>query len=250
MKRYGAALTLLLALVATLPAASQSISADSPKPVADAWMLTPTPYLAWNKDISASMRAERNQFWDEASMSRVPLTQPGSARVTGGSYDLEGDPGEISNFFSHRVVLTATFTGHQSVLSLSERSLYTEVTLRVDEVFEDRTASGHPTANRDITLIVYGGTVVLRDGQAFSIKNPMASRELFIQTDHKYLFVLGYQNSGEFYEYDDSWDITDGRARASSPRAMYFAREGHSAIDGLSGKQLGPTLDKLLYGHQ
>jgi hypothetical protein len=136
------------------------------------------------------------------------------------------------------------------VLTPSERSLYTEVTLRVDEVFEDRTASGHPTANRDITLIVYGGTVVLRDGQAFSIKNPMASPELFIQPDHKYLFVLDYESSGDFYDYADSWDITDGTARANSPRAMHFAREGHSAIDGLSGKQLGPTLDKLLYGHQ
>jgi hypothetical protein len=241
-----ATMTVICAVSTTLPA--QTTPNNKSKPAADAWMLTPTPYLEWNKDISASMRAERNRFWDEASMSPVPLTQNGSGRVTGGSYDLEGDPDEISNIFSHRVVLTATFTGHRSVLTPSERSLYTEMTLRVDEVFEDRSGSGHPTANRDITLIVYGGTVVLRDGQAFSIKNPMASPELFIQPDHKYLLVLGYQNDGDFYEYDDSWDITDGTARASSPRAMYFAQQGQSALDGLSVRQLGPALDKELHG--
>jgi hypothetical protein len=242
-----AALTVICAFATTL--SSQSQPNHNSKPAADAWMLTPTPYLAWNKDISASTRAERNRFWDEASMSPVPLTQPGSMRVAGGSYDLVGDPDEISSTFSHRVVLTATFTGHRSVLSSSERSLYTEVTLRVDEVFEDRSGSGHPAADRDITLIIYGGTVVLQDGQAFSVKNPMASPELFIQPGHKYLFVLDYESSGDFYDYADSWDITDGTARASGPRSRYFAQEGHSAIDGVSVKQLGLALDKVLYGN-
>jgi len=196
-------------------------------------MLTPTPYLDWNKDVSPSIRAERNRSWDESSMSPVPLTQPGSGRVTGGSYDISWDPNEIQNI-PNRAVLTATFVGYRSVLTPSERSLYSEITLRVEEVFQDRTVSGHPVA--------------LHDGQVFSIKNPMARPNLFIQPGHKYLFVAGYEAAGDFYRYADSWDISDGTVRASSPRALYFVQEGRSSLNSLSVGQLSQALSKELYG--
>jgi hypothetical protein len=240
-----ATLTTVLGFAGT--ASPQARPTESSKPAADAWMLTPTPYLEWNKGISPSLRAVRNKFWDEAGMSDVPLTSPGSGRVTGGSYDLTSDPHEISDF-SDRAVLTATFTAHRSVLTPSERSLYSEVTLHVDEVFEDKTGSGHPAAHRDVTLIVYGGTVILHDGQNFSIKNPMSRPDLFIQPEHKYLLVLRYRSAGDFYELADSWDITDGMIRASSQRARYFAQKGNSSLDGLTVSQLSEAVSKMLYG--
>ena len=45
---------------------------------------------------------------------------------------MEGDPRERSNFFSHRVVLTATFTGHESVCR-SPNACGIREYLRVDE---------------------------------------------------------------------------------------------------------------------
>jgi hypothetical protein len=228
-------------------ATAQTTSKDASKPAADEWMLTPTPYFAWNKNISPTLRAERNKFWDDSSISPIPLRQPGSGRVTGGSYDLAFDPYEIATV-PNRVVLTATFMAHGSVLTPSELSLYSEVILRVDEVFEDRSGSGHPSANHDITLILDGGTVILRSGEAFYIKNAMARPNLFIQPGHKYLLVLGYHSTGDFYEYGDSWDITDGTVRASSPRAQFFAQEGHSSLNGLSVGQLSQAVNKELYG--
>lgn len=250
MKRLGLFITAGLAglFAFVLLTSAQTTSQDARKLAADAWMLTPTPYLDWNKDISSSLRAERDRFWDKASMSPVPLTQADSSRVVGGSIDLTADPFEIAHG-PNRAVLTATFTGHRSVLSASEYSLYSEVTMHVDKVFEDRTGSGHPIADHVITLVLYGGTVVLRNGQILSVDNPEANPEFFIQPGHRYLLVLEYHSEGDFYGYGDSWDMTNGKLRANSPRSLYFAQEGHSSLNGIDAQQLGPALAKVLYGH-
>jgi hypothetical protein len=131
---------LVVVLVAGSSAVSQSTSKDSSKPAPNAWMLTPTPYLEWNKGIAPSIRAERDKDADEgAAGQELPLTAPHPDALGPGHgggvprSDIRPDP--------NRVVLTGTFTTHRSVLSASEFSLYTEVTVHVDEVFEDRGAS-------------------------------------------------------------------------------------------------------------
>jgi len=145
----------------------------------------------------------------------------------------------------NRVILTGAFTGHRSVLSASEFSLYTEVTLRVDEVFDDQSSSGHPFRNRDITLLLSGGTVTLRSGRILSHNTP--PRRLFLEPDHKYLLVLSYHSDGDFYQYLDDWDISDGTVRANTYRTEYAARSGRSHLSGLTVEQLGPALDTLLH---
>src|ERR1700678_2806022 len=69
------ALVILVCLGAT--ASPQAPSADTPKPAANAWMLTPTPYLEWNKGISPEIRAARDRYADVlqgASARKYPLT--------------------------------------------------------------------------------------------------------------------------------------------------------------------------------
>src|ERR1700690_1344994 len=129
------------------------------KPAPNAWMLTPTPYLEWNKNIAPSIRAERDKFADEgAAGQELPLTAPHPDALGpghgGGMWKTEIPP------VLNRVLLTGTFTTHRSVLSASEFSLYTEVTVHVDEVFEDRGASG-AVHGGDVTIMLRGGTVVL-----------------------------------------------------------------------------------------
>ncbi|HSY12032.1 MAG TPA: hypothetical protein VK976_07570 [Verrucomicrobiae bacterium] len=220
------------------------------KPPADAWMKEPTPYLAWNNGISPELRAARNRFWDDASMSDIPLTQEGSGRVSGGSYDMAWDSLEISDKVASRTIVTATFTNHRSVLSVSERALYSEVTFRVDKVYEDNTGKEESLAGRDITVIVYGGTVVLKDGKTFSVDAVMVPPDGFIQPDHKYLLVLGYHKDGDFFGYGDSWDVTSGTLRATSLRAEYFAQNGHSALNGIKVDQLDAVMTKQLLKDQ
>src|ERR1022692_274048 len=148
-----AAMTLVCALATTAssqtapdnkskpaPASSQAAPDNKSKPAANAWMLTPTPYLEWKKGVAPSVRAERDEFWDSLSTRDVPITSPSSVSPTAGGADFSIDDPEIPDL-PNRAIVTATFTNHLSVLSASEFSMYTEVMLRVDEVFEDRSGS-------------------------------------------------------------------------------------------------------------
>jgi hypothetical protein len=210
-------------------------------------MLIPTPYLAWNEGISPSVRAQRDHYWDKVSMSDRPVTAPGAGSISSeGGDDLTVDPYDIPNV-PNRVVLMATFREHSSVLSASEYSLYSEVILLVDQVFEDSSGSGHPFANGRITAIVYGGTVFLRSGERFSVH--VEPKELFLQPGHKYLLVLSYHSEGDFYGYGDSWDISDGTVRPNTTRTQFLAESQHSELSGVSATQISAVLNKELYGH-
>jgi hypothetical protein len=226
-------------------AVSQTPSAPAPKPAANAWMLTPTPYLAWNQDIPASVRAQRDRFWDELSGRDWPLTvRPDGAVSTGEDFWDTGTEPEITEL-PNRTILTAIFTKYRSVLSASEFSIYTEVTMHVEEVFEDQTGLGHLVPHADITIMLNGGTVSLRSGRILS--DNTQPRDLFLQPGHRYLLLLSYNNQGDWYECDDSWDISDGIVRANTPRTQYLTRAGRSSLNGLTVQQLGPALEKLLY---
>jgi hypothetical protein len=242
---------LAVALLACGLAAPQQTSSKNvpPRPAANAWMLTPTPYPTWTPDIPASVRAQRDGTWDKASFRQLPLTDvttEGEAISTGPDIFVSGDEPEIPDV-PNRAVLTATFTRYRSVLSASELSLYSELTFRIETVFEDRTGSGHPVANHDITLLLPGGTVTLRSGRVLS--HNTAPRELFLEPSHKYLLVLTYHSDGDYYLCDEDWDISDGVVHANTYRAQYFAKTAPSStINGLTVQELPVALDKRLYG--
>jgi hypothetical protein len=236
----AAALTILFAL--GLAASAQSTAPNASKPAPNAWMLTPTPYLEWYKNISPSLRAERDGFWDGLSSRRMPLTAPSEiGEGTGSSFSADGP--EIPDVL-HRAILSATFAKHQSVLSASEFSMYTEATLRVDEVFDDQTGADRPAAQRDITLLLPGGTVLLRSGRTLSYK--VAPSEMSLEPGHKYLLVMTYHQAGDFYTLADDWDVSDGTLRFNTRTDEYRAQHGLSSLSGLKVEQLGPALAKLL----
>lgn len=116
------AVTALLTSLTLLTTASSQTAATSSKAAPDAWMLTPTPYLEWNKDVKASVRAQRDRDEDKGAVGqKYPLTSPLSDApgpgIGGGipKTDIRRDP--------NRVVLTGTFTKHHAVLSSSEFSI-------------------------------------------------------------------------------------------------------------------------------
>jgi hypothetical protein len=212
-------------------------------------MLEPTPYLAWNKDIAPSVRAQRDANWDQAGFNKKPLTAPdvelGNLNSCVGDYDMSLEPHDISIHVPNRAVLTATFTNFRSVLSASEISLYTEETMEVDEVFQDQTGTGHPAKHQNIDVLRYGGTVTLRSGRTFTIATEPC--DYSVEPGHKYLLVLTYEPVGNFYGAYDIWDITDGKVRAVDQRNRYLVEQRQSVLNGLTVEQLGPALQKLLY---
>jgi hypothetical protein len=118
-----------------------STSKESSEP-ANAWMAVPTPYTAHDEGIAESVRAERDRFFDKDS-EEAPLTPERAAgtRVAGAVWF--GPQPEIPEV-PNRAIVIATFTEHRSILSASRRSVYTEITLNVEQVFEDQTGSGRP----------------------------------------------------------------------------------------------------------
>jgi hypothetical protein len=124
--------------------------------------------------------------------------------------------------------------------------MYTEVTLRVGEVFEDRTGSGGLVPGRDITLLLRGGTVLLRSGQKLTADIPPDEPRL--APGHKYLLVMSYEPKGDFYRLADDWDISDGVVRPNTDRTLAFAKEGRSSLSGVRVQQLGAAFNKELYG--
>jgi hypothetical protein len=164
------------------------------------------------------------------------------AQGTGVSFS--GNGPEIPDCLN-RTILTATFTRHRSVLSSSEFSIYTEVTLHVHNVFEDRTGMGRPVTHKDVTAMLSGGTVALSSGRILSDK--VVPRTMFLEPDHMYLLVMSYHQSGDFYTLCDDWDISNGTVQPNTERAQYYAKSGHSSLSGLNVQQLGPALDKELY---
>ena len=245
--RFVALMAVTVTLAFAGAASSQTKSKDTSKPAANAWMLTPTPDLAWNQDIPASVRAQRDSYWGSLSFRRVPLTAPSGVGRGVDRATFSADDPEIPDR-PNRAVLTATFTKHRSVLSASEYSLYTEVTLHIEEVFEDRTGSGRPVAQKDITLLLPGGTVALRSGEILS--DDIVASDMFFEPEHKYLLVMSYHQEGDFYTFADDWDISDGTVRPNTERAPYLATSGRSSLSGITVQQLGPALERPLHGQK
>jgi hypothetical protein len=230
---------------------SQSTPNKEPKPAANAWMLTPTPYLEWNKDVPAPVRAQRDHFWDEVTHRESPLTAAGAGEAFGEAFggpdwSDDGTEPEIPEV-PDRAVLTATFAAHRSVLSASEKSIYTEITIRVEQVFEDKTGAGHLAPHKDITLMLIGGTVALGSGRTLS-DHVQPSEPLF-QPERSYLLALQYHKEGDWYAPREDWDVTDGVVRVNTGRGEYLAKHGRSRLNGLAVKDLGPVLSEELYPH-
>ena len=235
-----------MALLLGFTIAAQTKPENASKPAPNAWMLTPTPYLEWNKDVPHSVRADRDRSQDQGAVGqRYPLTSPLSDAPGPGIGC--GIPRSDIEPFENRVILTGTFTKHQSVLSVSEFSLYSEVTIHVDRVFEDQSGSG-AFPNKDITILISGGTVTLASGRVLT--HDTQPIRFSLQPDHKYLLVLEYYRAGEFYGVMNDWDISDGVVRPNTRPGEYRAQHGLSALSGLTVEQLGPALARLLGDHQ
>lgn len=223
---------------------------------ANVWLRTPSPYLSWNKSVSVETRAQRDRFMDEAAfpiydtssepITRIKITSPGAYEpVTNSGCDGAASGPEIVDD-SRRVVLTGTFRGHQSVLSATEYSLYSELIFGVDRVFENKPATEGAVAGKDISLLSDAGTVLLSTGAKFShgLKQP----DFDLQLNHEYLLELAYFADGDFYLPLAIWDLSNGTVRPGDCRTRYRAASGRSALNGLSVSQYPAVLVSLLSG--
>src|SRR5262249_44823479 len=110
------AIGLLLACFTTTRAAAQSSAQSALSSSANAWMLTPTPFLAWHKSVAESIRKQRDMWWDEGSSRSAPLIASSQIAQGGSQSSFSAHDPEIPDR-PNRAIVAATFTEHSAVLS-------------------------------------------------------------------------------------------------------------------------------------
>jgi hypothetical protein len=214
---------------------------NEPATVANAWMMVPTQSMARLAGITESLRADRDRFWDSSMIAaQVPLTK---AVVGAALSEGDGDSGPEIPKISDRAILTATFVKYRSILTASERAVYTEVTFQVSDVYQVL-GVGHIIPGSDVTVALPGGTVISSSGQLVSFLTQ--PRELFLQPGRKYLLVLSYRSVGDFYTVARHWDISDGVVRPNTSMEQMRAKNGRSSLSDIPTSQLGSKLSSLL----
>lgn len=225
------------AIRAQAPVGQSNVSA------ANAWMNTPTSYSAHDDfRVSTMTRAQRDQFWDNSgAAAQKPLT-PETARAAAISLGSRGpNPPELPDA-PNGAILIATFLGARSFLTASGRCVYTDITLRVDRIFESTNHTLLPNSN--IALSIAGGTVKTPDGRVISyLTQP---RDFFIQPFHQYLVDLSYHAAGDFFTKGPDWEVIDNVLHANDPYYIRLAKDGKSWIDGLTVDQFSRELPSTL----
>jgi len=137
--------------------------------------------------------------------------------------------------FDGRVLVIGRVVAHRSILSASERSIYSETDVTAEMVFESGPTS--LIAGSTISILVAGGTVRLPNGQVISFLTQ--PRAFSIQTGRVYLMALRWYPKGDFYALRESWDLTSGTVQPNSRLGVWRKENGGSRIIGLS--RLGLT---------
>jgi hypothetical protein len=204
------------------------------------WMLVPVDVRGQRDSVSSAERQSRDAFWDGLIGASAPLSKPQTTfrHITRGSYLLTSP--EFPNA-QNGIWLMGKFESYHTFLSSSERSVYTEVNLRVQHIF------GHPTMPPPAKGAVIdvgrpGGTISAPWNGVLSylVDEPLAYDA---QPGHTYLFLLEYHPEGNFYTQSKRWELTDGVVRPDSELEQYRAEHGKSEINGLKVPDLINYLD-------
>ncbi len=203
---------------------------------------TPSPLTA---DTAAPLlRTARDQYFDQI-FGGVSALKPDTAswshiaQAPFNPADLTRIPELPAN--PDRTILTASFSSFKSVLSQSQRCIYTEINFSVDRTFQSATAS--LASGAAITVIIPGGSVQTGTGTLSYLADP---QKFFIQPGNKYLLVLSYDADGDFYTLVKDWTVSGGALQPDSALEQARAAAGKSSLAGISESQIASAIAPLL----
>lgn len=210
---------------------------------ANKWMKVPFDLRGQVDTVSPGDRQARDAYWDKliGSATRLSESGPHGHPMPIGFPDPSApELGDLGD----GVMVIGTFETYHSVLSASQRSVYTEIGLRILHVF------GHPNApireGQLIDLDRPGGTIIAPWGETLSYE--VHPKQMDLQPAHTYLIGLGYDPSGHSYrtgyEAGKLWDLTDGTVKPGNSLQKTRAEQGISEISGLSVTALIELMDK------
>lgn len=191
----------------------------------------------------------RGRYFDSAIGEPWPLDNPPLGIGSGSSSGSCG-PGETDAppFFQDEAIVVGTFKDFRVHLSPTHRSIYTRITLVLDQVL-DPGPSG-VKAGQEADYLIPGGTVRLDNGSVLSHRILQTDRKYSIEPGHRYLFFLQFRPEGNFFVGRGDWELRDGWAIPKNSCYVAPVREGRSHYAGMSEAQFLDAIDEAIQKHQ
>jgi hypothetical protein len=208
------------------------------------WMKVPIDVRAQRNTATEAERLARDNYWDDLIGASMPLSQP-NARAKG--MPLANPPINSPEYgdLGKGVWVIGKFVTYRTILSASQRSVYTEIDLHVQHVF------GRPSVPglREGVVIQIdrpGGTILSPWGSTISYA--VQPEQYDFQPGHTYLVQLGFHADGNFYtggyRTGKRWDLTDGLVRPNTQALVHRAAHNSSELNGLKVHDAIQHLDK------
>jgi hypothetical protein len=195
---------------------------------ANKWMLDPVDIKAQKDTAEPANRIQRDIYWDRCCGQATPLSQPPRFFSVNSDEGLRGRAEPEFPQIKNGVWLIGKFEGYHTFLSRSNRSVYTEMNIRVHHVF------GQPSVKLDqgdiVDLGMYGGSILAPWGGIYTYQ--VEPKSEFFRPGHTYLLLLRHVENGDFYLRAKRWDLTSGRVQ-SEEAELHRAKQGKSQIHGL-----------------
>jgi hypothetical protein len=209
----------------------------------DAWRSIPKPLQPPPSDLKqTAILIDRAQYFDVSSVSGVPLDQPQPPREGGssGSFVREDE----FPFFPNEAIVVGSFEDYQVYLTPSRLSIFTDLKLSVEQVFEPGPIG--ISQGQTIDLLIGGGTVLLPDGRTISDHAYDPTGNYSLQPGHRYVFFLEYRSHGEFFRDHKDWELVNGISVPNRLDEAIRAREGRARYSGLGEDAFIEALRKAI----
>jgi hypothetical protein len=208
--------------------------------------MTPTPAQPQPSDpVQQTLRTIRNSLWDNmagvsghVSPPRLDALDPSVPPPVTAIHLRTVDelPGAYSD-----TILTGEITNSQAFLSNDGHSLYTETTVRVNQIFNQQS----PDAIEGGTIVLEqpGGRLVMPNGRVLS--HLVTGLGDYLQVGGRYAFFLVYVPKAQCYKLTKAWWLNNGVVRALSQDDLARVRIGSSQYDGKSESALMSALSGI-----
>jgi len=244
-RRVGSKMLFLFIGVLLLAASyvSGGQNPEQPKEDRTAWKRVAQPLATEPADPARRARIEKwdNEF-DSSSLAKGPLED---LYEMGGAIGMVGDNyGEVPDLpvSPDSSVVIAKFEDYQAHLSRSHRSLYTEVTMRVE-----RSLYPGPTllvSGSVATVLLPGGAVQLPNGRALRVADSF--NPLGIQPGHRYVLFLHYEPSDDSYSVRRCWELSDGHIKPCEDYDLNRSTRVIPRYAGMTESAFVEVVEKLL----
>lgn len=134
-------------------------------------------------------------------------------------------PGDLADS-----IFVGSITAAQAYLSDNHSSIYTEVSVRVEQVMAQ--SSPHLAAGGEAVLLMPGGSLKLSNGHV--LRHEVYGNGGPLQLNSRYVFFCVYSENTRAFTLTKAWRLVGGHARPVAPDDLARSAQGASSYDGMN----------------